>query len=256
MRVTLSFDNGPTPGVTDAVLDILGERGLRAWFFVVGARLADHRHLAERAYNEGHRIGNHTFSHTIPLGDRPGDEAIHEIVRTEVLIDDLATIPPSFRPFGRGGAIGPHLVGQPAADHLMEHGYTVALWNNVPGDWHDAGWVETCLATLASQDWSVVVLHDIAGACLPRLAEFLDRLCDLDSDITLEFPMDCYPISAGRPTTSFSTLQLASPYGCSEADELTLAVDRCAYRASGRVAPASPDRTVELGLDQCLAWSR
>ena len=211
MRVTLSFDNGPTPGVTDAVLDILGERGERAWFFVVGARLADHRSLVERAHCEGHLIGNHTFSHTIPLGNRPDDEAIREIVQTEVLIGDLATVPPTFRPFGRGGAIGPHLVGQPAAEHLMEHNYTVALWNNVPGDWHDVGWVETCLATLANHDWSVVVLHDIAGACLPRLPEFLDRLRDLEADITLELPIDCSPIIAGRPTTSLGVLQLSPP---------------------------------------------
>ncbi len=199
MRVTLSFDNGPTPGVTDAVLDMLGERGLHAWLFVVGARLADHRHLAERAHREGHLIGNHTFSHTVPLGERPGDEAIAEVVQTEALIGDLATSPPTFRPFGRGGAIGPHLVGQPAADHLVEHGYTMALWNNVPGDWHDAGWVETCLTTLATQDWSVVVLHDIADACLTRLPEFLDYLAELHADITLELPIACCPINAGDP---------------------------------------------------------
>lgn len=211
MRVTLSFDNGPTPGVTDAVLDILNERGLLAWFFVVGARLADHRALVERARRDGHRIGNHTFSHTIPLGDRPGDESICEIVQTEELIGDLATVPPTFRPFGRGGAIGPHLVGQPAADHLMEHGYTVALWNNVPGDWHDTGWVETCLATMSRQDWSVVVLHDIDGACLPHLPEFLDHLRDRRADITLELPIDCCPIRAGRPTASFRQLQIPPP---------------------------------------------
>ena len=93
----------------------------------------------------------------------------------------------------------------------MEHNYTVALWNNVPGDWHDVGWVETCLATLANHDWSVVVLHDIAGACLPRLPEFLDRLRDLEADITLELPIDCSPIIAGRPTTSLGVLQLSPP---------------------------------------------
>jgi peptidoglycan-N-acetylglucosamine deacetylase len=167
--------------------------------------------LAKRAHGAGHRIGNHTFSHTIPLGDRPGDEAIREIVRTEELINELATSPPTFRPFGRGGAIGPHLVGQPAADHLMEHCYTLALWNNVPGDWHDIGWLETCLSTLATQDWSVVVLHDMAEACLSRLPEFLDRLRDLEADITLELPIDCCPIIAGRPTTSFEALQLPPP---------------------------------------------
>jgi peptidoglycan/xylan/chitin deacetylase (PgdA/CDA1 family) len=41
MQVTVTFDNGPTPGVTDAVLDVLADRGVPATFFVVGERLLD-----------------------------------------------------------------------------------------------------------------------------------------------------------------------------------------------------------------------
>ena len=69
-EVTLTFDNGPEPEVTPAVLEVLRRRGLRASFFVLGHKLADpaRRALAERAHAEGHWIGNHTFTHAVPLG--------------------------------------------------------------------------------------------------------------------------------------------------------------------------------------------
>ena len=69
-RLTLTFDNGPTPETTPQVLDVLGERGIRATFFVVGQRLEEPAALAlaQRAKAEGHWLGNHTTSHDAPLG--------------------------------------------------------------------------------------------------------------------------------------------------------------------------------------------
>ncbi|MFC3125524.1 polysaccharide deacetylase family protein [Pseudoroseomonas globiformis] len=58
--VTLSFDNGPEPEVTPAVLDVLRARDVPATFFLLGQKLAAHRAIAERAKAEGHWIGNHT----------------------------------------------------------------------------------------------------------------------------------------------------------------------------------------------------
>ena len=70
--LTLTFDNGPEPGVTPRVLDILRERGIKATFFVIGEKLGDpeRRRLAARAHDEGHWIGNHTFTHSVPLGQQ------------------------------------------------------------------------------------------------------------------------------------------------------------------------------------------
>ena len=74
--LTLTFDNGPEPGVTPRVLDILRERGIKATFFVIGEKLGDpeRRGLAARAHDEGHWIGNHTFTHTVPLGQQHDPE--------------------------------------------------------------------------------------------------------------------------------------------------------------------------------------
>ena len=91
--LTLTFDNGPEPGVTPRVLDILRERGIKATFFVIGEKLGDpERHkLAVRAHGEGHWIGNHTFTHTVPLGQQHDpDAAQHEIGRTQAAIGALA----------------------------------------------------------------------------------------------------------------------------------------------------------------------
>ena len=70
MDVTLTFDNGPEPAVTPRVLDILGNTGISATFFMLGSKLADteRRGIAKRAHAEGHWIGNHTMTHSTPLG--------------------------------------------------------------------------------------------------------------------------------------------------------------------------------------------
>ena len=71
-RVTLSFDNGPTPGVTERVLDILLRAGIRATFFVIGGKLEDPAAAAlmRAAHAGGHWVGNHTLTHSIAFGDR------------------------------------------------------------------------------------------------------------------------------------------------------------------------------------------
>ena len=104
--LTLTFDNGPEPGVTPRVLDILRERGIKTTFFVIGEKLGDpeRRRLAARAHDEGHWIGNHTFTHSVPLGQQHDPEtAQNEIGRTQAAIGDLAHPQRWFRPFGGGG---------------------------------------------------------------------------------------------------------------------------------------------------------
>ncbi len=63
--VALTFDDGPVPGVTDEILDVLEEYGVRATFFVVGTRLTrpDAAKIVQRAIALGCEIGNHTWAH-------------------------------------------------------------------------------------------------------------------------------------------------------------------------------------------------
>ena len=75
-RVALSFDNGPFPGVTPQVLDVLASFGVKANFFVCGKDVADpeRREIVARARSEGHRVGNHTLTHSVELGTRDDAE--------------------------------------------------------------------------------------------------------------------------------------------------------------------------------------
>jgi peptidoglycan/xylan/chitin deacetylase (PgdA/CDA1 family) len=193
-RVTLTFDNGPTPGVTEHVLNILAARRIYATFFVVGNKLAEPRgrELPVKAHSEGHWIGNHTFTHTVPLGEKPGAEyARQEIDETQKLIGDLSHPDKLFRPRGGAGLIGPHLLSNPGLQLLQAGRYTCVLWSSVPGDWKDQnGWVDRCISEVAERDWTVVVVHDVENASLPRLPEFLDRLDALGAEFRQDFPED------------------------------------------------------------------
>ncbi len=195
--VTLTFDNGPTPGVTESVLDVLSANGVSATFFVIGSKLAKPgaRALLERAVNEGHRVGNHTLTHTVPLGtlEREGDltTALREVDETQRLLGDLAP-DRLFRPYGAGGVLDDRLLGPRGLEHLRSNNYLPVTWNNVPRDWVDpAGWVEVCLRSMDSQSWPVVVLHDVVGAALPGLDDFLRRATALDVEWHQDFPVDC-----------------------------------------------------------------
>jgi peptidoglycan/xylan/chitin deacetylase (PgdA/CDA1 family) len=63
--VLLTFDDGPHPQHTPALLDRLALFGVRAAFFLVGKRIVEPRLIA-RIQEEGHMLGNHTFSHSVP----------------------------------------------------------------------------------------------------------------------------------------------------------------------------------------------
>ena len=204
--ITLSFDNGPTPGITDEVLSILARYDVRSTFFVIGNKVrasAKASDLVTLAKRHGHWIGNHTDSHSIPLGRvEPPEAAIAEIERAQQTMGEAVHPNRLFRPFGGGGRLGPDLLNKSALDVLIRDRYTCVIWNSVPGDWptpentHGA-WVERAQHQIRDLDWPLVVLHDIEGACLERLDEFLTWLKTENYDVRQEFPEDCLLIKDG-----------------------------------------------------------
>jgi peptidoglycan/xylan/chitin deacetylase (PgdA/CDA1 family) len=201
-RVTLTFDNGPTPGITEPVLEILSIRQIQTTFFVVGEKLAtaEGRALAMRAHSEGHWIGNHSFTHSVPLGEKPdANYAQREIEETQNLIGELFHVDKLFRPMGGGGLIGPHLLSRAALQLLQAEKYTCVLWSSVPRDWKDQeGWVDRCVEEITARDWTVVVLHDIPNAALRRLPELLSRLEDMGVEFRQDFPDDVVVMRNGE----------------------------------------------------------
>mgnify|MGYP006276225393 FL=1 len=198
--ITLTFDNGPDPDVTPKVLDALARRELKATFFVLGDKLRDRRHLAERAHAEGHWIGNHTFNHIVPLGQstRPG-LSTGEIADTEALIGDLAHPRRFFRPFGGGGGLDQRLLNREAMDHLQREAYTCVLWNVVPEDWaYPEAWVEKALALCFAQEEALLVLHDLPTGAMNELDRFLGLALERGAGFRQEFPSSCVPLERGR----------------------------------------------------------
>jgi peptidoglycan/xylan/chitin deacetylase (PgdA/CDA1 family) len=204
-RLTLTFDNGPWPGVTEYVLDLLAARGVHATFFVVGQNLRapGARALAQRAVDEGHWIGNHTLTHSVQLGEPGADAQLHlrEIGVAQDLVADLAHPHRLYRPYGAGGVLSKHLLSPIAVQYLCAGGYTCVLWSSVPRDWEpQTDWVARCLADVEAQEWPLVVLHDLPGCAPDRLPLLLDRLADEGVDIVQEFPEACVPIRCGLLT--------------------------------------------------------
>ena len=215
MRVTLTFDNGPSVDTTPVVLDLLADRELAATFFVVGSMLSrpGARDLAVRAAAEGHWIGNHSLTHAMPLGDDHDPAyAEREIERTQELLGDLSHDRRFFRPFGGGGILGPHLFSPAAVDVLRRGRYTCVLWNSVPHDWDDPdGWVDTALADVKKLEHAVVVLHDLPTGAMTKLPCFLDRLAIAGAEVVQDFPSEVIPIEGGVPTGAERLEGLVSP---------------------------------------------
>jgi len=200
--LTLSFDNGPEPDVTPGVLDVLARRNIKSTFFIIGEKLEEpgRRRLAERAHAEGHWIGNHTYTHSVPLGRMGGDDvAERELERTQKLIGSLSHPQRWFRPFGGGGNLDDGLLRPQVVDHLISGAYSCVLWNAIPHDWDDPdNWVERALSQCQSQPATLMVLHDLPTGAMRHLERFIDRASELGAQFRQEFPADCVPIRSGK----------------------------------------------------------
>jgi peptidoglycan/xylan/chitin deacetylase (PgdA/CDA1 family) len=200
-RVTLSFDNGPHEDITPRVLAVLARHAVKASFFVVGAKLRKPvlRGQAERAHNAGHWIGNHSMTHTFPLGeDRRPDAPEREIGAAQDLLGRLSHPDRFFRPFGGGGHLDRRLMSGAARDYLIQRKFTCVLWNVVPRDWEDPeGWAERALQACSADAEALVVLHDHLPAAVAKLDSFIHQLKDAGHAIVQEFPSACVPIVRG-----------------------------------------------------------
>ena len=118
--VYLTFDDGPHPDHTPALLDLLAEHGAKASFFLVGREVERHDALARRIASEGHTLGNHSYSHprfeALTL-----DEQLEEIERTQRLLTGIDGRPRhAFRP-PRGVLTGAMLASLVRRRHRIDY---------------------------------------------------------------------------------------------------------------------------------------
>lgn len=81
----LTFDDGPSL-VTPKILDILDKENVKASFFVIGKSVEAHPEIVKRAYDEGHYIANHTYSHNNSILYKSSESFLNEIKKTDIAI--------------------------------------------------------------------------------------------------------------------------------------------------------------------------
>ncbi len=172
--VALTFDDGPHPRYTQAILDLLGEYGAKATFFVIGKNLEYYGDAAKRAVREGHEIGNHTYSHpTLPSLSRKALE--EELLRNEEVIEEvLGVLPTVFRP--PEGSCTAAVV-----EVAKKHGSPLVLWSIDTRDWAGVNTKKIVSEVLGKvRPGSIILFHDYTvGNChtVDALKEILPQLC-------------------------------------------------------------------------------
>lgn len=159
--VAITFDDGPSPANTPAVLDILKRHGAKATFFVVGQSAARHKEILARAVAEGHEVGAHTWSH-IKMSGSSDEKIISEMDRTNAAIAEATgRRPVIMRP--PYGATSSHVL-----DLMMSrYGMASIMWSIDTEDWkHPGVGVVTNRAVNQARNGSIILLHDIHASTL------------------------------------------------------------------------------------------
>lgn len=178
----LTFDDGPSTTVTPEILDILNKYDIRATFFVLGTMAEQNPDILKRIQEEGHSIGNHTYSHKYDYLYRNMDNFLGELNKTDrilkgILGEDFKTRLLRFP----GGSFENYK--QKYKDKAESLGYRVYDWNALNGDSESSGRsVESLIGRLKEtsrgQKELVVLMHDTYGKentakALPSIIDYL-----------------------------------------------------------------------------------
>lgn len=147
--VYLTFDDGPIPECTPAVLDILGHYGVNATFFMVGENAARYPELLARVRAEGHAVGNHTYHHLRGYKTCTA-HYIADIEEAKSLLQTHRFRPPHGRmKFTQKQA-------------LRQNGQTIYLWDVLPHDYNPRYSVEHMLDVVKryTRNGSIITFHD------------------------------------------------------------------------------------------------
>lgn len=129
-ELALTFDDGPNPKWTPRLLDVLGEQGVKATFFMLGGRAQTEPALVRRIAAEGHLIGNHSWSHP-NLALTAASKVREELTRTSETLEQVTGERVRyFRP--------PFGARRPAVFRIaQELGLRVVTWNAMTSDWSE-----------------------------------------------------------------------------------------------------------------------
>lgn len=167
--VYLTFDDGPTPDVTEWVLDRLEEYDAKGTFFCLGNNVKNHPEIYAEIRKRGHSVGNHSFSHVKGFSMKP-DSYLENIKEAREWIDS-----PLFRPpYGRI---------LPAQVKLLQKDYRIIMWTVLSVDYNARISGEQVVRNVVENvgPGSIIVFHDSVKAsknlyyALPKVLEFLSE---------------------------------------------------------------------------------
>jgi len=162
--IYLTFDDGPTPVITDWVLDTLQQYNAQATFFCIGRNIEEHPTIFKRIINQGHAIGNHTYSHL--NGWKTSDEDyLENILKAEKVMSverreqNKTQNSKFFRPpYGK--------IKTSQTKSLHKSGYKIIMWSVLSADFDTTIDVNKCLDNVIKnvENGDVVVFHDSVKA--------------------------------------------------------------------------------------------
>ena len=152
--VALTFDDGPHPTYTAEILDILREYGIKATFFVIGENVERSKEVLKRCADEGHEIGNHTYSHA-SANNCTTRTLKEEIEKTDRIIFDLIGKKPAlFRP-------PTGICNNRSVALSTELGFKTIVWNVDTRDWAHTSTDKIIKNVLENvKSGSIILFHD------------------------------------------------------------------------------------------------
>ena len=168
-KIALTFDDGPHPYYTEQLLDGLKERGVVATFFVTGEHASLHPDVIRRMQEEGHLIGNHTYSH-IQLRSDNREEFKEELLKTNQVIQEITGQETIYvrPPYG-------------SWDKTFEKELNMipVLWTIDPLDWcsDDVSCVVNSVTGKVKEN-SIILLHDYYDTTVTAALRIVDELLE------------------------------------------------------------------------------
>ena len=169
-NIYLTFDDGPWPETTDAILDVLQEYEVKATFFMNGINIKNHPNIARRVIKEGHEIGNHTYAHK-DLTKLEDLKVSSEITSTNKLIEALGGKTIWVRP--------PYGAMSKRVDQLIKNQEMMTVfWTIDPMDWQKKLSGARLLQRITSHlhDEGIIILHDTKSRTAMNLPLILEDL--------------------------------------------------------------------------------
>jgi peptidoglycan-N-acetylglucosamine deacetylase len=151
----LTFDDGPSRGATDTVLDILDRHQAKATFFLIGAKAKRSHEMVRTLVAGGHRIGNHTFTHVDPWRVS-SQQLTTELEMTRQVLQDVSGVDIQHvrPPYGR--------MNRTLARWAREHDHLCVMWDIAPADWLPSTTADLVFDRIMRRRraGSIIVLHD------------------------------------------------------------------------------------------------